>query len=113
MDGSIETSNSEGWNELTLSPTHGGQTVGSKIYHLETNGPLIGNGAPSMNPWAYYPQLYNSRPHNRDYNYNPSILRYPPPAFPAALNLNTPSAWVERKPVYGTIEGLEFLASES
>ncbi len=113
MNGTIETSNSEGWNERTLAPTHGGQTVGSKIYHLETSGPLIGNGAPSMNPWAYYPQLYNSRPHNRDYNYNPSILRYPPPAFPAALNLNTPSAWVERKPVYGTIEGLEFLAPQS
>jgi len=109
MNGAIETNNSDGWNELTLEPKHSGQTVSESLWHLRTMGPLICKTSPSMGRWASYPGSFYSRPRNRLYGYDHDIVDHAPPAFPAALNLNTTSAWTERRAALGQIEGLEFL----
>jgi Tfp pilus assembly protein PilV len=109
MDGAIQTNNSDGWNELTLAPTHSGQTISESLWHLRTMGPLICKTSPSMGRWASYPGSFSSPPRNRMYGYDHDIVDHEPPAFPAALNVNTTSAWTERQGALGRIEGLEFL----
>jgi hypothetical protein len=110
MNGVIETTNSDGWNELTLQPRNGGQTVSEAIWHLMTQGPFISNTSPTMGRWATYPSLYANNPHNRSYGYNSDIVEYAPPAFPAALSKYQPGAWVVRKKGYRSLVGLEYLA---
>jgi len=110
MNGVIETNNADGWNELTLQPRNGGYTASEAIWHLMTLGPFISNTTPSMGRWATYPSLYPNNPHNRTYAYSRDVVKFPPPAFPAALSKYGTGAWVVRKPGYKTLTGLDYLA---
>lgn len=110
MNGAIEANNADGWNEQTLQPRNGGQTVSEAIWHLMTQGPFISNTSPTTGRWATYPSLYSNQPHNRTYAYSRDVVTYPPPVFPAALSKYKAGAWVQRKHGYQSITGLEYLA---